>query len=251
MKPINFQSRASVVCFFSHNSPIYWFLPAELKCVFPTYWHKKQMNIWIPQKKITRNWNVNLVSALITSWDITEWCRINLLWKELIESMSEHTGLISSCQLLITVACANTGGMMKGYRARAADRCPFVHRYSKIQVTSFMGFQVVCIAAPTGEAPTTFEWSTILLPNKVRLILETLRCLLISSLTICCFIHRQHDFQSYRLFLFTFVDWFWQFLFLCGFDFIIPGSTANEICFKYRAAVEADCDYSEYHKYLI
>ena len=29
--------------------------------------------------------------------------------------------------------------------------------------------------APTGDAPTTSEWSTILLPTKVRLILETLR----------------------------------------------------------------------------
>ena len=30
-------------------------------------------------------------------------------------------------------------------------------------------------AAPTGDAPTTSEWSTILLPTKVRLILETWR----------------------------------------------------------------------------
>ena len=30
-------------------------------------------------------------------------------------------------------------------------------------------------AAPTGDAPTTSEWSTILLPSKVRLILETWR----------------------------------------------------------------------------
>ena len=30
-------------------------------------------------------------------------------------------------------------------------------------------------AAPTGDAPTTSEWSTISLPTKVRLILETLR----------------------------------------------------------------------------
>ena len=29
-------------------------------------------------------------------------------------------------------------------------------------------------AAPTGDAPTTSEWSTILLPSKVRLILEVL-----------------------------------------------------------------------------
>ena len=30
-------------------------------------------------------------------------------------------------------------------------------------------------AAPTGDAPTTSEWSTILLPTKMRLILETWR----------------------------------------------------------------------------
>ena len=30
-------------------------------------------------------------------------------------------------------------------------------------------------AAPTGDAPTTSEWSTILFPTQVRLILETLR----------------------------------------------------------------------------
>ena len=33
---------------------------------------------------------------------------------------------------------------MKGCRARAADRCAFVHSHSKSQVTSFMGFPVVC-----------------------------------------------------------------------------------------------------------
>ena len=30
-------------------------------------------------------------------------------------------------------------------------------------------------AAPTGDAPITSEWSTIVLPTKVRLILETWR----------------------------------------------------------------------------
>ena len=52
--------------------------------------------------------------------------------------MSEHTGLISSHQLLITAACTNTGGKMKGSHSRAADRCPFVPRHSLSQVTSFV-----------------------------------------------------------------------------------------------------------------
>ena len=55
-----------------------------------------------------------------------------------MERMSEHTGLISSYQDLITAACTNTGGKMKGSHSRAADRCPFVPRHSLSQVTSFM-----------------------------------------------------------------------------------------------------------------
>ena len=37
------------------------------------------------------------------------------------------------------------------------------------------GNEDVAGAAPTGDAPTTSEWSTILLPTKVRLILEVLQ----------------------------------------------------------------------------
>ena len=40
-------------------------------------------------------------------------------------------------------------------------------------------------AAPTGDAPTTSEWSTILLPTKVRLILEVLRYYLLTSWMQC------------------------------------------------------------------
>ena len=36
-------------------------------------------------------------------------------------------------------------------------------------------YEDVVGAAPTGDAPTTSEWSTILLPTKVHLILEILR----------------------------------------------------------------------------
>ena len=60
------------------------------------------------------------------------------MWKELMECMSEHTGVISSYQLLIAAACTNTGGKMKYSHSRAADRCPFVPRHSVSQVTSFM-----------------------------------------------------------------------------------------------------------------
>ena len=57
--------------------------------------------------------------------------------------MSEHTGLISSYQLLITAACTNIGGEMKSSHSRAADRCPFVPRHSVSQVTSFMQLRML------------------------------------------------------------------------------------------------------------
>ena len=41
-------------------------------------------------------------------------------------------------QRRITAAYTNTCGKMKGSHSRAADRCPFVHRHSLSQVTSFM-----------------------------------------------------------------------------------------------------------------
>ena len=55
-----------------------------------------------------------------------------------MECIGEHTGLISSYQLLITATCTNTGGKMKGNHSRAAHRCPFVPRHSLSQVTFFM-----------------------------------------------------------------------------------------------------------------
>ena len=43
----------------------------------------------------------------------------------LMERMGEYTDLISSYQLLISAACTNTGGKIKGTHLRAADQCPF------------------------------------------------------------------------------------------------------------------------------
>ena len=70
MKPISFQPKASVVCSVTTS-------------IFIGFW------------------NADQVSVSITSWDITLWCSINLLWKELMERMSEHTCLISSLSLLL------------------------------------------------------------------------------------------------------------------------------------------------------
>ena len=136
MKPISFQSKASVVC--SVTAAI--FIDFCLKKLNVTSQHigKKTNEYLNSAEQIPRNWNVDQLSVLITSWYITEWCSINLLWKELMERMSEHTGLISSYQLLITAACTNTGGKMKGSHSRAADQCPFVLGHSSSQVTSFI-----------------------------------------------------------------------------------------------------------------
>ena len=37
-------------------------------------------------------------------------------------------------KLLITAACTNTGGKMKGSHPRAADRCPFVPRHNQVRL---------------------------------------------------------------------------------------------------------------------
>ena len=44
-----------------------------------------------------------------------------------------------------------------------------------IEARCYVENEDVVGAAPTGDAPTTSEWSSILLPTKVRLILETWR----------------------------------------------------------------------------
>ena len=43
-----------------------------------------------------------------------------------------------------------------------------------IEVRCWVENEAVVGAAPTGDAPTTSEWSTILLPTKMHLILEIL-----------------------------------------------------------------------------
>ena len=128
MTPISFQSTPSVVC--SVTVAMFMNLCLKKLSMFSQHIGNKTNEYLNSTEQIPRNWNVDQLSVLITSWDITYWCSINLLWKELMERMSEHTGLISSYQLLITVACTNIGGKMKASHPRAADRCPLVPRHS-------------------------------------------------------------------------------------------------------------------------
>ena len=68
---------------------------------FPNILVKKTNEYLNSAEQITRNWYVDQLSVLITSWVITYRCSINLFSKELMERMSEHTGLISSLSLLL------------------------------------------------------------------------------------------------------------------------------------------------------
>ena len=59
---------------------------------------------------------------------------------------------------------------LKWFSSRRAVVCA-----QSIEAGCYVENEDVVWAAPTGDAPTTSEWSTILLPTKVRLILETRR----------------------------------------------------------------------------
>ena len=163
VEPISFQSKASVVC--SVTAAIFIDFCLMKLDVFSQHIGKKTNECLNSAEQIPRNWNVDQLSVLITSWDITWWCSINLLWKELMERMREHTGLISSYQFLITAACTNTGGKMKGSHSRAADQCPFVPRHSLSQVTSFMQLGMLWNAFSSMkiyEFWLNFHWSLFL-----------------------------------------------------------------------------------------
>ena len=127
MKPISFESKASVVC--SVTTAIFIDFCRKKLNVFSQHIGQKANANLNSAEHITRNWNVNLVSALITSCDIND-AASNLSWKELMERMSEYTGLMSSYQFLINADCTNTGGKMKGSHPRAAGRCPCVPRHN-------------------------------------------------------------------------------------------------------------------------
>ena len=108
---------------------------------FPNILVKIQMNIWISQTKSPEiemliNFLCLLLPGILLNDAASSYCQ-NSSW-------SEHTCLISSYQLLITAACTNTGGKMKGSHSRAADRCPFVLRHSLSQVFSFMHLRMAC-----------------------------------------------------------------------------------------------------------
>ena len=69
MKPINFQSKASFVC--SVTTALFIDFCLKKLSVFSQHIGTKTNEYLKSTEKTIRNWNVNLVSTLITSWDIT------------------------------------------------------------------------------------------------------------------------------------------------------------------------------------
>ena len=68
MKPISFQSKASVVC--SVTAAIFIGFCLMKVNVFSQHIGKKTNEYLNSTEQITRNWNVDQLSVLITSWDI-------------------------------------------------------------------------------------------------------------------------------------------------------------------------------------
>ena len=69
MKPISFQSKASVVC--SVTTAIFIVFCMKKLNVFSQHIGKKKTNEYLNSaEQIPRNWNVDQLSVLITSWDI-------------------------------------------------------------------------------------------------------------------------------------------------------------------------------------
>ena len=82
MKPIRIQSKASVVCWVT--TAIFIDFCLKKLDVFSQHIGKKTNEYLYSAEQISRNWNIDQLSVLITSCNITKWCTINLLWKELI-----------------------------------------------------------------------------------------------------------------------------------------------------------------------
>ena len=68
MKPISFQSKASVDC--SGTAAIFIGFCLKEVNVFSKHIGKKTNEYLYSAEHITRNWNVDQLSVLITSWDI-------------------------------------------------------------------------------------------------------------------------------------------------------------------------------------
>ena len=85
-----------------------------------------------------------------------------------------------------------------------------LYQFSNTRRTQFPSINVTRLvlhvvgAAPTGDAPTTSEWSTMLLPTKVRLMLKSLRFIYICHIRWA--LTRTYDWFMYLFELIA--EWF-------------------------------------------
>ena len=139
MKPISFQSKASVVC--SVTEAIFIDFCLKKLNAFSQHIGKKK---WIFEFRRTNHQELKCWSTFCVNYFL----RYYLLMQHqpIVKRVNEtHEWAHRPYQLLITAACTNTGSKIKGNHSRAADRCPFVPRRSLSQVTSFMQLGMLCL----------------------------------------------------------------------------------------------------------
>ena len=123
MKPISFQSKASVVC--SVTTAIFIGFAWRKWMCFPNILVKK--NKWISEFRRTNHQELKCWSTFCVNYFLIYY--LMMQHQPVVKRVNRtHEWAHRPYQLLITAACTNTGGKMKGSHPRAADRCPFVHR---------------------------------------------------------------------------------------------------------------------------
>ena len=129
----NWFSIKGFTCLFSYHSRIYWFLPGELK-VFSQHIGK---NKWLSQIRRKNPHELKCWSSFCVHYFLRYYLMMQHqpIVKRVNGVMSEHTGLISSYQLIITAASPNTGDKVKGSCPRATDRS---HVYLDIAKTGYL-----------------------------------------------------------------------------------------------------------------
>ena len=123
MKPISFQSKASVVCWVTAAI----FIGFCLKKVNVFSQHIGKKNKWISEFRRTNHQELKCWSTFCVNYFLRYY--LMMQHQPVVKRVNgTHEWAHRPYQLLITAACTNTGGKIKGSHSRAADRCPFVHR---------------------------------------------------------------------------------------------------------------------------
>ena len=124
MKPISFQSKASVVC--SVTTAI--FIDFCLKKLIVFSQHISKKNKWISEFRRTNPQELKCWSTFCVNYFLRFY--LMMQHQPIVKRVNgTHEWAHRPYQLLITAACTNTAGKMNGSHSRAADRCPFVPRH--------------------------------------------------------------------------------------------------------------------------